>query len=492
MQISSLVRVILGASLATSILAQDYQAAPFLQTNLSFYSGFHQRDFNGNGQPDLLLEVYSAGQEGLYVMLDPDLTGATATVTPALLASAVTFFGGFPQVMGFGDMNADGNEDIIVEFESIFTGTVMLYVPGDGQGNFGAHVTMATYGNFSSSTVGDFDGNGQTDFALWTGSGTSVYLQNSGTFSVAMTIPGFPGAIEAGDFDGDGDDELALNVAGNLIVQPGGLPFAPQLNFTALPSLNFGYCQDLDSDGLEDLVLQSSSTPPWLVNVFFGDGTTMLTAPTDVIPGGGPNGSDFLGPFDVDGDGNDELLAVIRNTNGYFLIRHDGARGFSPQPYGTTMVGGLIDLDGDGDMDQLVPDPANGGYQRLENLAVFGEGCAGTNGTPSLAIGSAIPGNAAFTASIEGAAPASLSLLFFSPTTTPGPCGPQIDLNQIYFPGLLSITDAAGRSSYACPLPATLGAGPYAMQGAVLEIGGTYFYSGLQWSMTKGRLMRVY
>ena len=156
------------------------------------------------------------------------------------------------------------------------------------------------------------------------------------------------------------------------------------------------------------------------------------------------------------------------------------------------MVGGMIDLDLDGDLDQLVPDPANGGYQRLENLAIFGTGCAGASGVPSLAIGSAIPGNAAFSATIEAAAPSSLTLLFFSPTTQPGPCGPQIDLGQIYFPGLLAVSDAAGQSSYSVPLPASLAAGPYAMQGAVLDPAGAYAAAGLQWSMTTGRLMRVY
>lgn len=485
-------RAVLCAGLAASICAQDYQPATFLQTNQSFYSGFHRRDLNGNGQFDLVLEVNSSGAEGLYVLLDPGMTGATATVSAAFLVSQISIFGGYAQLIGFADMNADGMEDIVIEFESLFNGSEIMYLPGDGQGGFGARVVMATYGNFTSSTLGDFDGNGQTDFAYVNASGVVVYLQTNGSFAPALTFPGFPGGIVSGDFDGDGDDELALNFAGNMTVQPGGTPFAPPLTFTVVPGLGLGYSQDLDGDGLEDLIMQKSSSPPWLVNVFFGDATTMLSAPTDVIPGGGPNGSDYIGPFDIDGDGTDEMLAVIRNSPGYFLIRHDGARGFSPQPYGTTMVGGMIDLDLDGDLDQLVPDPANGGYQRLENLAIFGTGCAGASGVPSLAIGSAIPGNAAFSATIEAAAPSSLTLLFFSPTTQPGPCGPQIDLGQIYFPGLLAVSDAAGQSSYSVPLPASLAAGPYAMQGAVLDPAGAYAAAGLQWSMTTGRLMRVY
>lgn len=488
----SLGRAVLCAGLVAAVAAQDFQQGTFLQTNQSYYSGFTRHDLNGNGQADLLLQVTFGPDSGFYVLLDPDMTSTTATVATVFLASAVSPFGGFSQLMGFGDMNGDGVDDIIVEFESVFSGTEILYLPGNGLGGFGGHVTLATYGNFSSSTIGDFDGNGQTDFAFYAGSGVVVYLQTNGAFAPALTVPGFPSSINSGDFDGDGDDELALNYSGNLIVQPGGAVFGPQLSFTAPSSLSLGYSQDLDGDGLEDLVLQSSSTPPWLVNVFFGDAATMLSAPTDVIPGGGPNGSDYIGPFDVDGDGTDELLAVIRNTPGYFLIRHDGNRGFSPQPYGTMMVGGLIDLDLDGDLDQLVPNPSSPGYQRLENLAIFGSGCAGSNGVPSLEIGSAIPGNSAFAVDIEDAAPSALTLLFFSPTIQPGACGPQIDLGQIYFPGLLAVSDANGQSSYSVPLPAGLAPGPYAMQGAIVDPAGAYAFAGLQWAMTPGRLMRVY
>lgn len=486
-------RLALCAGLASFVAAQDFAPATFLQTNQVQFGSFYRRDLNNNGQPDLVIEVLSGPDAGFYTMLDPGMTSTTATLTTAFLALNFDIFGGLPQNMGFADMNADGFEDLVVEFESVFSGGSILMLPGDGQGGFGAAVTLATAGGFTTTTLGDFDGNGEMDFAFVNGPSVDIHLQTSGTFQLALSIPGgFPRSMVAGDFDGDGDDDLSLNYNGSMIVQPGGPTFGAQLTFAVEPRLNFGYAQDLDQDGYEDLVLQASSSPPWLVNAFFGDPTTMLTVATDVYPGGGPNGSNYIGPFDVDADGNDELLATIRNTSGYFLIRHDGARGFSPEPYGTLMTGGLIDLDMDGDLDQLVPDPAGGGYRRLENLALYGTACSGSAGLPVLDIGSAIPGNANFAVTVGNAAPSALCALFVSQSGQPGPCGPQVDLGQLYFPALLAVTDGTGLADYALPLPADLLEGPFLLQAAVLDPAGALPLAGLSWATTEGRTLRVY
>jgi hypothetical protein len=319
-----------------------------------------------------------------------------------------------------------------------------------------------------------------------------IRLQNAGAFTTALTLPNFPRAMVAGDYDGDGDDELALNFNGNMQVVLGGPTLGATVPFTVTPALNFGYSQDLDLDGRDDLVLQTSSTPPWLVNVFFGDATTTLTAPQNLIPGGGPNGSDYIGPFDVDGDGTDEILAVIRTTPGYFLIRHDAARGFSPQPYGTTMRGAMIDLDNDGDLDQLLADPSGTGYQRLENLAIYGNSCSGSAGSPTLDIGSAIPGNAAFAVTIAQALPNTLSVLFVSLAGQPAPCGPQIDGSQLLGPGIVAMTDAAGAATWALPLPAGLPEGPFFLQAVAVDPAGALTIAGTSLSATRGRTMRVY
>ncbi|MFK7741683.1 MAG: FG-GAP repeat domain-containing protein [Planctomycetota bacterium] len=485
-----------GALLSAAIAAQDFVPAPFLSTNQSFAgASYYRHDFNGNGIDDLIIEVSFGFNEGIYLMLDPDLTSPNANVSSGFLASQLSLFGGQPQIMGFADMNADGLDDIVMEFESFGAPIGVYYIPGDGMGGFGSAVLLASSGNFTSTALGDFDGNGEQDFAIVvTGlapSVTQVYLQNSGTFSLAWSKTAFPNALATGDFDGDGDDELALNFQGTLEVLIGGTTLGPVATFPVDPELDLGYGQDLDNDGFEDLVLQSASSPPWIVRVFSGNPTTTLEAPIDVIPGGGPNGSDFLGPFDVDGDGTDELLAAVRNTPGYTLIRHDGARGFSPQPYQTTLTGGLIDLDGDGDLDQIVPNTAFGGYDRFENLAIYGESCSGAAGDPLLDIGSAIPGNAAFDVSMTQVQPNTLALLFVSLAGQPAPCGPQIDFNQLLGAGLTATTNAAGTAMWALPLPAGLPEGPYYLQAAALDPAGVII-NGTPLSATHGRTMRVY
>lgn len=475
-------------------VAQDFQPAAFLQTNqvLSFASHY-RHDFNGNGLDDLVIEVLTGPSSGIYLLGDPGMTATSRTVTTLFLSTQASIFGGLPQVMGFADMNADTFTDIVFEFESVFSGSSVVYLPGNGQGSFGAGVTIATTSNFTTTVLGDFDGNGQMDFAFVDGSPANVVirLQNAGVFTTALTVPNFPYAMVAGDYDGDGDDDLALNFAGNLQVVLGGPTLGASVTLPANASLNFGYAQDLDRDGREDLVLQSSSSPPWIVNVFFGDATTTLTAPVNV-PAGGPNGSDYIGPFDIDGDGTDELLAAVRNTPGYTLIRHDAARGFSPQPYGTTMIGALIDLDNDGDLDQLVPTSASNGYQRLENRALYGTACSGTSGAPTFDIGSAIPGNAAFAVTMAQARPNELAVLFVSLGGQPAACGPQFDPGQLLGPGLVALTDATGTATWPLPLPSGLPAGPYFLQAAVLDPSGALQLGGVALATTRGRTMRVY
>lgn len=482
--------------LAISAAAQDFQPASFLQTNLTPQGwGYFRHDFNGNGIQDLVIQVLTGPTSGIYLLLDPGMTASLRTVDTLLLSTQLSLFGGLPQVTGFADMNADGFEDIVVEFETLFANSYVSFLPGNGQGGFGANVVLATTSGFTMTAIGDFDGNGQTDYAyLNPGSPAAVLvrLQNAGVFSTALSLPNFPSVMVAGDFDGDGDDDLALNFAGNLQVVLGGPTLGTTVSLAANPALNFGYAQDLDADGRDDLVLQSSSTPPWLVNVFFGDATTTLTGPTDLIPGGGPNGSDFIGPFDIDGDGTDEILATIRNTPGFFLIRHDGARGFSPQPYGTSMNAPLIDLDGDGDLDQLVPAATSNGYQRLENLAIYGAACSGSAGAPQLDIASAIPGNAAFAVTMAQAQPNTLAALFVSLAGQPAPCGPQVDLNQLLGPGLVAMTDAAGSVTWPLPLPPGLPVGPYYLQAVALDPAGALTIGGAVLSATRGRTMRVY
>jgi hypothetical protein len=481
------------ALLAAGVAAQDFRPAPSLQANLILsFPTHYRRDLNGNGIEDMVIEVLTGPDAGIHVLLDPGMTSTVGNLTTEFLATQASTFGGLPQVMGFADMNADGFEDIVIEFEAIFGSSSVRYLPGNGQGGYGNSVILVSFSSFTTTELGDFDGNGQMDYAYVNASSIVIRLQNAGSFTTALTVPNFPDAMVAGDFDGDGDDELAINFQGNLQVLLGGPTLGASISLPVAPSLSLGYAQDLDRDGRDDLVLQSSSAPPWLVEVLFGSSTTTLTAPVSLIPGGIPDGSDFLGPFDVDGDGTDEILGVLRNASGFALIRHDAARGFSPQPYISTITGGLIDLDGDGDLDQLVPSPTGTGYQRFENLAIYGSACSGSAGAPDLDIGSAIPGNAAFDVTMNGALPNTLAVLFVSLAGQPAPCGPQFDASQLLGPGLIATTGAAGTAVWPLPLPAGLPVGPFHLQAVALDPAGALSLGGVVLSATRGRTMRVY
>ncbi len=498
MQIPSLRNLPVLALLTVSTIAQDFRPAPSFSANNNPSGGFFRFDLDQNGEEDAIILDYSIGAA---VMLNPGLTKPTATVT-----TVYTPMFGFLNTVYFADMNSDGNTDLVFEEGGLFGAAEMLYVPGDGAGGFGAPVSIVVpAGKVTYTAVGDFNGDGQTDaaYADLPSGGTkkvTILAQNNGVFTPLHTetlTAGIQG-LKAGDFNGDAHDDLVWYDNGSLQILA-GTPgtFGSPVTKSIQPQLNYGFVRDLDHDGFDDLVLYESSFSGWRMDALFGQASNFFSSPQVVVPSGNSSRCDYVGPFDVDSDGNEDVLCVLRNTPGYTLLRHDGARRFSPRPYQTNMIGGLIDLDQDGDLDQIVGQFPGTGYDRFENLARYGDACSGANGKPRLEVAAAIPGNMAFRLTLRNAAPCSLAQLFLSAGATIGGCGPQIHYGLLIYPGpgtplFFGITDSAGSISASLPIPASVPDGPYFAQGVVIDMQGALKLTGYALSATGGRAIRIY
>jgi FG-GAP-like repeat len=158
---------------------------------------FASADFNNDGRPDLVV----AYAPGTFILLNDGQGGFAA---PALL----TIYGNLGAV---ADFNGDGNVDIAIElYSSSQTGTIYL---GNGNGTFIPEFTIDAPG--TPAIAGDFNGDGILDLLGTDGaSGLAFVLlgKGDGTFvrqTQEFVIPPPTSISVTGDFNGDGKLDLA-------------------------------------------------------------------------------------------------------------------------------------------------------------------------------------------------------------------------------------------------------------------------------------------
>ncbi|MEM7310776.1 MAG: FG-GAP-like repeat-containing protein [Planctomycetota bacterium] len=156
--------------------------------------------------------------------------------------------------------------------------------------------------------------------------------------------------VEVGDFDGDGDDDFVLG--GQLAYllytsEPDG-----SFSKTLVPTPSFVVdlaTGDYDGDGKDDIALLRWSTPATAtgVDVFFGSGAS-AALPIAI------DGHTELRTLDADGDGSDDLLAVLDETAELYAVTATDATLLATltagAAYKTLWTAGDVDADGDDDV----------------------------------------------------------------------------------------------------------------------------------------------
>ena len=279
-------------------------------------------DLNGDGYLDIAamqLGSPSPTPLAVAVLLNNGSTGPGvfgSTKQYALPKAASGMIAGYFSSLFAGDFNGDGKQDLLTTLP--YSGTIDNPSPyttatdvdifsGNGDGTL-RQATVQPGPALTSFTVGDFNGDGVTDFAeLLTSASNTVYTSvqillgaTSGTFTQGASLP--------------------------IAATAGGGPMA---------------AVSLSDHGPLDLVVTTS-----VLNVFQGDGKGNFTS----------TGSYALTPFpllfaDVNGDGNQDLLAQ-GGTNGLYIFPGNGEGTFQAMP-GAPFSGQTADVNNDGIADIL-------------------------------------------------------------------------------------------------------------------------------------------
>jgi hypothetical protein len=223
-----------------------------------------------------------------------------------------------------------------------------------------ATVSLADH-TYPHSRVGDYDGDGQTDYAVWRPSDTNWYVLLSGSQNApSVTGWGVAGDIPiAGDYDGDGKADWVTWRRSNgwWNTQLSGSNYTPYYVGWGLAG-DIPVAGDFDGDGKTDFATFRPSNGWW--NVLLSGSNN-----TPYYVGWGTTG-DIPVPADYDGDGKTDY-ATYTPSNGVWHVRLSGSNNAS---YSKTWgnAGDIPtpgDFDGDGRADIATFRPSNGWWNVL-------------------------------------------------------------------------------------------------------------------------------
>ncbi|MCH2160790.1 MAG: FG-GAP-like repeat-containing protein [Phycisphaerales bacterium] len=333
--------------------------------------------------------------------LAPALVAASMSVVhadgPFLFSPTVVSFEGshFPTMIATGDLDGDGDLDIVVPGRN--SDGIAYVVFNEGDGTFATPVPLEIEKHCDSARIIDLDGDGAADICFsirsFHGEIRIFWGVGDGSFeeeNLLLRLGREPRSLEVVDLDGDGDRDLAainhqsddvqiiLNEGGRVFGEASRIPVGREsVPLTGLQQLK---AADLDDDG--DIDLAAIATGSGRIHFLRNRGDATFEIPEGwLAPKVGKEYAGItdlaLGDIDLDGDLDFAMpmilidapshFGVLRNDSNMQVERRD-AHLVADVGYGFSVA--LGDLDSDGDLDALVGCAIPGKLNVLDNRTV--------------------------------------------------------------------------------------------------------------------------
>ncbi|MGA8490725.1 MAG: FG-GAP-like repeat-containing protein [Terriglobales bacterium] len=409
------------------------------QTAVSYGSGgtgassITVKDVNGDGKPDLLV-ANACGNDGEYGCMIGSVGVLLGNGNGTFRAAVNYAPGGYEaDSVGVGDVNGDGNPDLVVADQCSSGGEcsgVAGVLLGNGDGSFQPAVPYESGGYEAQSVaVADVNGDGKPDLEVanlcassnCTNGVVGVLLGNGdGTFQTAMSY-GSGGqdaeSVAVADLNGDGKPDLVVangdGTVGVLLANGDG-SFQTAVTYGSGGAVASSVAvADVNGDRKPDLVVAnhcaSSSCTNGSVGVLLGNGDGTFQPAVSYSSGGVYTDAIVLG--DLNRDGKLDLVvaseyasnSVTTGSVGVLLGNGDGTfqpvvSTSTPTPLGGIRSLALSDFNADGKLDLavgagniLLLGNGDGTFQKPTVLGAGGPGIAvgdfNRDGRPDLAVG---------------------------------------------------------------------------------------------------------
>ena len=294
------------------------------------------------------------------------------------------------------DFNGDGIPDLAIVNQS---GSSVYILLGNGDGTFtaasGSPVSISGGNNLVGITTGDFNNDGNVDFAVVSWGGSKVFIlqgNGNGTFQAptSVSVVGSPVEIATADFNNDGNLDMAVvdNSGNHVEVLLGnGTGAFPTTSIYSTGSSPYSIAvADLNNDGNLDMVIGNNGASS--VTVLLGNGAGSFSQPTGSPFAAGTNPSPsalIIGDFN--GDGKPDLAVPDSGNSTVGILLGNGDGTFGTASYLTALSGqktiAMADFNGDGNQDLAVCDLTSGSIEKY-----LGNGNGTFQGAVSISTGS--------------------------------------------------------------------------------------------------------